>query len=277
MISGSKKKEKLIFAKNKQQAISAVVAVIVFIISISYTINKVKSPNPGSPEVSTLKEQLPDVANNIENNSNNEVLSEEPEEENLLQDADNIYSQTISLKEDLSPQKTKMKLGLFSPSSEEVEIIPKNTLNKSNGKTIMVTLEEFARANPFLPEKENYNKNNLAPFLTVPPETLPVSTDATKVITTTVSGILYDKYSPSAILNIEGADYLVKKGDVINHYKVLSISQNQVTVQLGKNIYKAGVGQLLSKTDLNHNTIANLNKKFGGNNNIEINVKKKGY
>ncbi len=84
-----------------------------------------------------------------------------------------------------------------------------------------------------------------------------------------------DKYSPSAIINIEGSDYLVKRGDIINHYKVLYIGKNDVIVQLGKNIYKAGVGELLSPTDLNYNTIANLNKKFGGNN-VQISVKKKG-
>ena len=81
---------------------------------------------------------------------------------------------------------------------------------------------------------------------------------------TVVSGILFDKFSPSAILNIEGTDYLVKKGDVVNNYKVLAIAQDSVTVQLGKNTYKAGIGEILTEGSLNHNNVSNLSKKFGG-------------
>ena len=89
---------------------------------------------------------------------------------------------------------------------------------------------------------------------------------AQKIVTTKVSGIMYDKSNPSAILNIEGADYLVRSGDVINGYKVLAISKNNVTVQKGSNIYKAGVGQLVAdgQVDVTYNNVANLNKKFGG-------------
>ena len=87
---------------------------------------------------------------------------------------------------------------------------------------------------------------------------------AVKVMDTVVSGILFDKYSPSAILNIEGTDYLVKKGDTVNNYKILAIAQDSVTVQLGKNTYKAGIGEILTDGQLNHNNVSNLNKKFGG-------------
>lgn len=79
---------------------------------------------------------------------------------------------------------------------------------------------------------------------------------------------MYDRNNPSAILNIEGSDYLVRSGDVINGYKVLSIGKNSVTVQMGSNVYKAGVGQLVTsgQADVNYNKVANLNKKFGGAN-----------
>ena len=75
---------------------------------------------------------------------------------------------------------------------------------------------------------------------------------------------MYDKQNPSAILNIESSDYLVRSGDVVNGYKVLSISPQTVTVQLGANVYKAGVGELLATDGLQYNTISNLDKKFGG-------------
>ena len=90
------------------------------------------------------------------------------------------------------------------------------------------------------------------------------NSDAAKVMDTVVSGILYDKYSPSAILNIEGNDYLVKKGDVVNNYKVLNIAQDSVTVKLGNNTYKAGIGQILTEGSVNYNNVSNLSKKFGG-------------
>ena len=75
---------------------------------------------------------------------------------------------------------------------------------------------------------------------------------------------MYDKFSPSAILNIEGNDYLVKKGDVVNKYKVLNITQNSVTVKLGNNTYNAGIGEILTEGSVNYNDVSNLSKKFGG-------------
>ena len=76
---------------------------------------------------------------------------------------------------------------------------------------------------------------------------------------------MFDKYNPSAIINIEGLDYLVRSGDVINGYKVLAISPQTVTVQLGANVYKAGVGELVTKDEgINYNKVSNLSKKFGG-------------
>ena len=66
---------------------------------------------------------------------------------------------------------------------------------------------------------------------------------------------------------MEGLDYLVRAGDVINGYKVLSIDKSIVTVQVGANIYKVGVGEIIedSQNKVNYNKIANLSKKFGGN------------
>lgn len=76
---------------------------------------------------------------------------------------------------------------------------------------------------------------------------------------------MFDKYNPSAIINIEDTDYLVRSGDVINGYKILAISPQTVTVQLGSNIYKAGVGEIVTKDEgLNYNQVSNLSKKFGG-------------
>ena len=124
------------------------------------------------------------------------------------------------------------------------------------------------KANPFLPYRDisgNTLVNDVPKFdLVEPPDVVNENSDAARVMDTVVSGILYDKYSPSAILNIEGNDYLVMKGDVVNNYKVVNIMQDSVTVKLGNNTYKAGIGEILTEGSLTHNDVSNLNKKFGG-------------
>ena len=138
---------------------------------------------------------------------------------------------------------------------------PKGTINIPAGTV---------KINPFVPYR-NIEVVDSAKGLDVPayvlvepPETANTGSDAARVMDTIVSGILYDKYSPSAIINIEGSDYLVKKGDVVNNYQVLYIAQDSVTVKLGENTYKAGIGEILTEGTLNHNDVSNLNNKFGG-------------
>jgi len=124
------------------------------------------------------------------------------------------------------------------------------------------------KANPFLPYRDIGDKPviNDVPTadLVPPPETPEVDPNVARLMDTVVSGILYDKYSPSAILNIEGNDYLVKKGDVVNNYKVVNIMKDSVTVKLGANVYKAGIGEILTEGALNHTNDPNLKNKFGG-------------
>lgn len=270
----------MVFAKDKKQAVLAVFVLVLFLfttIRTSVIMYKEQHPEtlvadsaPMSPEDPTLTNQA--ASENLTSPDQSAAV----DGQSLAQDANDIYSQTLNIKGNPSQSspttQINVNLPAAEPLSDAIEIMPKH---KSKGKRVTIAVDESGRTNPFLPSAENVPKNALA-FLTAPPETLPADTDASKIITTTISGILYDKYSPSAIINIEGIDYLVKKGDVINHYKILSIGKTQVIVQLGRNIYQAGVGELLSQTDLNQNTIANLNKKFGGNE-VSINIRKKGY
>ena len=117
-----------------------------------------------------------------------------------------------------------------------------------SGSTVSMSVEDYGRSDPFLPEHERMmvvSATKVKPKpsydLLPPPEAITEDTTATEVITTKVSGILYDKFNPSAILNINNSDYLVRAGDIVNDYKVLSIEKNYVTVQYGANVYKAGV------------------------------------
>ena len=139
----------------------------------------------------------------------------------------------------------------------------------TSNKTAVISIPSgMVKANPFLPYRdigESIPTTDVPAFnLVEPPEAVNENSDAARVMDTIVSGILYDKFSPSAILNIEGNDYLVKKGDVVNNYKVLNIMEDSVTVKLGSNTYKAGIGEILTEGTLNHNDVSNLKNKFGG-------------
>ena len=138
----------------------------------------------------------------------------------------------------------------------------------SSTRSVITIPTGIVKANPFLPYRD-ITGNSVVPDVPVfslvePPEVINENSDAARVMDTIVSGILYDKFSPSAILNIEGNDYLVKKGDVVNNYKVKDIGQDFVTVQLGANIYKAGIGEILTEGSVNKNDVSNLSNKFGG-------------
>ena len=142
--------------------------------------------------------------------------------------------------------------------------------DQNSGNLVSVTIEDTGRSDPFLPSKENIvskPKPKMYNDLIPPPEAITVDTTATEVITTKVSGIMFDKFNPSAILNIAGQDYLVRTGDIINGYKVLSIGKEVVTVQYGANVYKAGVGEIFNGDGINFNTVSNLESKFGGRGN----------
>lgn len=136
------------------------------------------------------------------------------------------------------------------------------------GKRGVITIPAgTVKANPFVPYRDvgGTSVTDVPSYsLVEPPEITDEGSDAARIMDTMVSGILYDKFSPSAILNIEGNDYLVKKGDVVNNYKILNIAQDSVTVKLGANTYKAGIGEILTEGTLNHNDVSNLSKKFGG-------------
>lgn len=298
MISGFKKdstgksgkKGKLVLAKNPKEAAIAIIVMCIFIGNGIYMIVKnvqgqmyeasLRQKNISKESENNIARQQQDNLKNLSTDSANN-----PSNQDIAQDSNDIYSQTLNLQGQKGnavaklPPDTQAGPNGGKTSEEGVEIISKKALSTKSGKMVLISVADSGRTNPFLPEAEAglgaYSASKL-PFLPAPPEFLSAGSEASKVMTTVISGILYDKYSPSAIINIEGTDYLVKKGDIINRYKVLTISKDEVIVQLGSNVYKAGVGQLLSKTDINYNTIANLNKKFGGND-IHINVKKKVY
>lgn len=138
----------------------------------------------------------------------------------------------------------------------------------SSQRSVISIPSGMVKANPFVPYRDVTNSKIIEDIpsynLVAPPEFVNENSDAARVMDTVVSGILFDTFSPSAIINIEGTDYLVKKGDVVNNYKVVNIAKDSVTVQLGNNAYKAGIGEILTEGTVNYNNVSNLKNKFGG-------------
>lgn len=286
MVSGfkksknSKKSSKMELAKDKKQLMLAVGVIILFVINgivmfvrIYLEDHPITSNNNNSQsEIDKQYSESPDAPADAGNTTvppTDTTASPTPATDttqasganNASDTANDIYVKTIAMNGNTQAPQTQPE------TNNNVEIMSVSQ-HKFNGKMVMVNVSSAGRSDPFANPSTLHSGSKARPipkYLTPPPSLLTSSSEVGRVMTTTVSGILYDKYSPSAILNIEGADYLVKKGDIINSYKVLYIGKTQVIVQLGRNIYKAGVGQLLSLTDLNFNTIANLNRKFGGN------------
>lgn len=138
--------------------------------------------------------------------------------------------------------------------------------------------EEAERHNSKIAELERLKDtvirepDDISPYsfnLPVPPTSL-ASADsaAAKITRTKVVGIMYNKTSPSAIINVDDKDYLVRPGDQIigQEYKVLQINPSWITVGLGANIYSASIGELFARDELDstRNDVYNLKNRFGG-------------
>lgn len=113
--------------------------------------------------------------------------------------------------------------------------------------------------------------DDISPYsfnLPVPPTSLDTGSYAAKITKTKVVGIMYNPKSPSAIINVDNKDYLVRPGDKIigQAYRVSKISPTWVTASMGSNIYSAAIGELFTKDKLetNQTDTYNLKERFGG-------------
>lgn len=144
------------------------------------------------------------------------------------------------------------------------------TSSIGNKETVVVSIGNEGRENPFLPFKEkkvavssgNYSSADFD--IIEPPTAVLPDPKAIQLMETTISGIMYDYRNPSAIVNINGQDQLVRRHDKLNGFTILDITRDKVVIKSGTNIYRASVGQSITTEDLNFNDIANLNHKFGG-------------
>ncbi len=157
----------------------------------------------------------------------------------------------------------------------ETKKAEKTSVKKETESLVTVSVTgNVGRANPFLPAVEITTRTESElPKLPVasyhqPPTEIVENPEATKLMQTTISGIMFDTFAPSAIISVEGQDHLVRKGDRINGYRILDITKNRVVVQNGTNIYRATVGETLTAKNegVIFNNVDNLQRKFAGAN-----------
>lgn len=120
------------------------------------------------------------------------------------------------------------------------------------------------RSNPFAPYIERSLVGDSVFDIIEPPSHVPIEAVDSDLMHTTVSGILYNDEKSSAIINVDGSDQLVNKGDKIAGFQIVDISRNKVYVKKGYNIIEAGVGETIEETPLTYNSVDNLPRKFGG-------------
>ena len=155
----------------------------------------------------------------------------------------------------------------FMPYNEmiEYEKARSSAIAEANAKNAKI--REIKRLQDYAVREQD----DISPYkfnLPVPPTSLDTHTVAAKITKTKVVGIMYNTKSPSAIINVDNKDYLVRPGDKIigQEYRVVKITPNWVTAAMGSNVYSAAIGEAFSKDKMNTNQtdIYNLKERFGG-------------
>ena len=194
-----------------------------------------------------------------DNNLNQEELMPN---KTVQEEMNNITQEELSQRvEENIPVVNENEVGEIKPDEQPVQ-----------EKKEVIDIKSTGRANPFMPLQKyiaveipetviDYDKSGLPK----PPETYGVQDErTTKMLTIAVSGIMYDETSPSAIITFDGNDYFVQKGDKLDDYRVIDISRSAVTIALGKNLYKAKVGEEFKITSNFYGSAQYLSPKQGG-------------
>ena len=153
---------------------------------------------------------------------------------------------------------------------------------KTSDKKVIVQVSPTGRRNPFVPSSLFNDKGYAALDITLPmpPEADavdPQATEARKLFSIGVSGIMYDPSKPSAILRYDGKDYFVQKGDRIDNYAVYQITKDYVAIKNATNTYKAYVGEafdLGAEIPVSNTVkVSNGTRQYVSSDSIEINRK----
>lgn len=172
----------------------------------------------------------------------------------------------------------------FSPAAAakeqaKKELEKKNKLMQDKSKQVVIPVTNGGRVNPFMPYNSALANAKPPEFDLIPPPLEVPEADpfVDNMVSTKISGIMYDSQRPSAIINCGGSDHLVHKGDKVQGYQVIDITKDRVVLKYGSNIFRATVGQAIGGNGVVFNEVSNLNRQFGGaysktpSNVIEIN------
>ncbi len=190
---------------------------------------------------------LPQVKEKINGNSTDDIQNEQIEEMDELSNLNKSPEQI-----DEASQNKRAKMVVFDEDQKENE-----------------TTNVKICANPFLPTVSiaTQNENSLGAYEIISPPSVSEidnSVEVSAMMETKVSGILYDRDNPQAILNYDGQDQLVRRGDRLAGFYVMSITPDKVILKQGNNIYRVSVGQAVTDEGINYNVNSNLGKQFGG-------------
>lgn len=151
-----------------------------------------------------------------------------------------------------------------------------------NEKVVEVKKSNVGRSDPFKPMDTigDISSGNMSLILGKGAEELPIppgesisSSPDKDTVEIKINGILYDLNRSSAILNIDGNDYVVREGDKIFNLRVKTITPDKVFITYGRNVYKKGVGEGFSG-NLNSSPIDGFDSMFAGNKNSGDNGQK---
>jgi len=240
--------------------------------------------------IKMMKKNSDKITANIENVDNENTVQKQ--ETVIDENGDELT--VIDIENEESPENQEAK-ALVLPDDERVAgktgedaVVDKSNLEIDDGvkksktsddELADISVDGVGRKNPFMPvgvvsasskTTEVVEKAASSEDFEIiePPASVPADSTVSKLLSTKVSGIMYDEISPSAIINIDGFDQLVKIGDELESFFIIDITKNKVVIKSDANIYKASVGQPLnSEKVVNSAEISNLENKFYGSRN----------
>lgn len=227
----------------------------------------VQYPKLVSKIVGGKQPKIMDVSAAARIDDDSQLLANNPDEDM----GDYFYNEAGGDDADVSSDTEQNEVAAETNNNADYE----NALNFGSGKednTIMVSLGQARRQNPFVPHKRatvsslSHSEFDSVPFEIIePPTAVTEDLNINNLLEAKITGILYDPQSPSAVVVINGVDEFVKTGDKIFGYTITSITRDKVVISYGKNTFTASIGQLFSPEDMTAGRVVpNLEKKFAG-------------
>ncbi len=140
----------------------------------------------------------------------------------------------------------------------------KAPVKKDENKKVSIDVKTSSRLNPFLPMSNDFNAvlmaSGLDAYVENPPLQYGDDPSLQELVNISVSGILFDSSSPSAIIRINQTDYFVQKGDKVDEFYISDINRDAVVIKKDANVFSAGVGQMFNYSDtVNGRAVINNN------------------